>query len=230
MNRLAFLAVVACLCGCALSGAGRADTIITTPAGLKAGDHFFVVFVDSTPHDATSTDITTYNGFITTDAGVIKYPGGTIGMWQVIGSTADINAATPLFTDISTRVYSTANQELAASGTAFLQNGEIDTDQNGMPQVGLQVFTGLNKGVPVIGAQLGEPFGVSTGLSGSKLDGFGLGAVFVLGGNNQALYGYSEFTVGPTSAVPEPASLTLLGIGAVGLVGYGWRRRKRAAA
>lgn len=33
-----------------------------------------------------------------------------------------------------------------------------------------------------------------------------------------------------TTATPEPASLTLLGFGAVGLLGYGWRRRKRAAA
>jgi hypothetical protein len=32
------------------------------------------------------------------------------------------------------------------------------------------------------------------------------------------------------TATPEPASLTLLGVGAVCLLGYGWRQRKRAAA
>ncbi len=30
-------------------------------------------------------------------------------------------------------------------------------------------------------------------------------------------------------AVPEPSSVALLGIGALGLVGYGWRRRRRTA-
>jgi hypothetical protein len=32
------------------------------------------------------------------------------------------------------------------------------------------------------------------------------------------------------AATPEPASLTLLGAGALGLLGYGWQKRRRAAA
>jgi hypothetical protein len=40
----------------------------------------------------------------------------------------------------------------------------------------------------------------------------------------------SGLTFGPATAVPEPASLALLGIGSLGLLGYGWRRRKQVAA
>lgn len=37
------------------------------------------------------------------------------------------------------------------------------------------------------------------------------------------------FSSSPPSVVPEPSTLTLLGIGAVGLVGYRWRRRRHSA-
>jgi hypothetical protein len=32
--------------------------------------------------------------------------------------------------------------------------------------------------------------------------------------------------IAPTTATPEPASLTLLGLGVAGVAGYAWRRRR----
>jgi hypothetical protein len=53
---------------------------------------------------------------------------------------------------------------------------------------------------------------------------------FVLPGSG-GLQNASDLVFGPSvSAAPEPASCTLLGIGAAGMAGYGWRRRKQAAA
>jgi hypothetical protein len=44
------------------------------------------------------------------------------------------------------------------------------------------------------------------------------------------IFGPSFEVASAVSGVPEPSTLTLLGLGSLGLLGYGWRRRKQAAA
>src|SRR5262249_22897076 len=156
-------------------------------------------FVDSNRHDATSTDINTYNGFITTDASVITYPGGTIGMWQVIGSTEASNAATPLFTDLTTGVYGTNNQQIATSGQALISADHVVYDQHLASQIDAPVFTGLFfHGTTLSVFALGEGTGlVEAGSAG--LGPFWLSFAFRDKTDQLFLYGYAEFTVGPTT-------------------------------
>ena len=41
---------------------------------------------------------------------------------------------------------------------------------------------------------------------------------------------FIEVDIPSATGVPEPSTLTLLGLGSLGLLGYGWRRRKQADA
>jgi hypothetical protein len=52
----------------------------------------------------------------------------------------------------------------------------------------------------------------------------------VTGFSPGATGGGVDVTVQVTSSVPEPTSLVLFGIGSLGLLGYGWRRRQQTAA
>ncbi len=66
-------------------------SIIQTPAGLLPGDTFRIVFVTDGTTTAGSSDISTYNQFVTTQAGGATYDGVTVS-WTAIASTASTNA------------------------------------------------------------------------------------------------------------------------------------------
>jgi MYXO-CTERM domain-containing protein len=51
----------------------------------------------------------------------------------------------------------------------------------------------------------------------------------IVGGTHPPTFN-ATFSLSGQVVAPEPASLTLAGLGALGLLGYGWRRRKQGAA
>jgi hypothetical protein len=109
-----------------------------------------------------------------------------------------------------------------------LLGAAISLDQNATTSIH-GIFTGLTGSGATSGNPLGSSHEVTVGFSGTLLNAGGLASGTGGNASSDLLYGYTKFTVGPTTAVPEPGSLTLVGIGAVGLIGYGWRRRGRIA-
>jgi MYXO-CTERM domain-containing protein len=168
MKRFALSAVVACLCGCAMTGTGRADIIYDIYSGGVSGtleaEYDLQSFID------TNTDIspftpTVLNAQVDSPGTLIAGHGFIAGHFEYQGN------------DGTSRVMVTLNssQLPTSTGTYSLFGIVLNTGSTDVANLDTLVITES------------------------------------------------------TTATPEPASLTLAAIGAVGLAGYGWRRRRRAA-
>ncbi len=90
--------------------------ILQTPGGLQPGDQFRFVFLTDGKTNATSPNISTYDSFVTTQAGGATYNGLTI-TWQAIGSTATVNAVDHIGSSTA-GVYLASGAAVAASTTS----------------------------------------------------------------------------------------------------------------
>ena len=65
---------------------------ITVPTELNPGDQYRLAFVTSTTRDATDTDITLYNAFVSGVANGVTELAALGTTWKMIGSTSSIDA------------------------------------------------------------------------------------------------------------------------------------------
>ena len=100
-----------------VGGSGEASPILLAPSGLSPGDSFRFAFITDGTTAATSTDISTYNTFVNTQADGATYDGMTI-TWYAIASTSATDAAFSNIGEDNVPVYLASGEEVASSDTA----------------------------------------------------------------------------------------------------------------
>jgi hypothetical protein len=237
MYRVLFVAAVASV----WVQAAHADLILHAPAGLAAGQQFQIVFVTDGTTLAESSDISTYNAFVNSDAnaqagGSVFYNGHVV-TFSAIGSTATVSEASNIGAN-NAPVYMADGTLIANSTTpgglwtvdlgggisiGHLQAG-INEDLLGHPSTAGLVWTGsLSDGTAAFNAELGSATTVTAlgfiGHTGADWDGGGAHAF------DEGLPMYAISNVLTAAAIPEPSSmlLTLMGLGSA----FGWRLARR---
>ncbi|HUS45083.1 MAG TPA: PEP-CTERM sorting domain-containing protein [Phycisphaerae bacterium] len=198
---------------------------IISPVGLAPGGKYHLVFVTSgKPSDAsTSASLATYHAAVNTVADGSSLTDMEEVTWYCIGSTATANAidlfsdASPIYLlDGTTQV--SATYELMWSGSI---DNKINISENGPDSgtIGGDAWTGTGK----LGLASAYPLGSAEECTYGGA--WSAGEQWISAGTGTAwdfkhLYAMS----GELTVVPEPATMALLGLGALGLV-FGRNRR-----
>lgn len=202
---------------------------VVVPPGVAPGAQYRLVFTTNTTTTAFSSDIATYNAFVTTSANTDPTLVGLGTSWKAIASTAAVSARDNTGTNpasVGVPIYNLAGQ-LVATSNADLWDGTIANaifyDQHGVapPPGNLVVWTGTQPaGIP------DEPLGIdfpSWGQGNFATRDWVFSSYGTYGAEREfLLYGMSGVLTAP---VPEPGTLALCAIGGITALAIGGRRR-----
>lgn len=210
---------------------------IVSPLALGPGDTYRLAFVTSAARDATSTDISDYNAFVTAVANSQSELAGLNTSWYAIASTDSVAARDNTGTGPSNPgvpIYLLDGSTRIADNNSDLWDGGIDNplniDETGSVAGGatgfLQVFAGTNpfNGLQEGGDTLGSASGVVwTGWTVFSDDRW-TSSFLASAASVRSIYAISDEITIPAVSVPEPGMLALF---CLGLAGLGFARRKR---
>ncbi len=202
---------------------------ITVPTELNPGDQYRLAFVTSTTRDATDTDITLYNAFVSGVANGVTELAALGTMWTAIASIPGFDARDNTLTNptVSTgvRIYRLDNTRIADDNADLWNNTihvplQINEAGNPLP-AGTRVWTGTgSNGIRVIESALGQAspqFG-----NASSADFRWVADGFLSSVSSASLYGMSDIL----TVIPEPSTIALAAFGFAALAAFGWRRRR----
>jgi len=222
-----FVLSIVCLLVVTL-GQASAGPIITVPTSLSPGDSYRLAFLTTQSHDALSANINVYNTFVDGLGDLV-----IASDWRAIASTPTMDARDNTGTNPNLSVgvpIFDLNDTLVAIDNADLWDGDIlhqvEYSDDGTTY-GTLVWTGTQVDGTGNGGRLGTgggsgAVGVSLWSNGDWID-WDTTAL----DESKPFYALSGEFVVLGAVVPEPSSLMLLGIGAVGLLGYRLRRNRK---
>ncbi len=210
-----------------LCGAARADA--TLPTGLAPGSKYEIMFVTLDHTTGTSSNISDYNSFVTTEANQSATLAALGVTWTAFASTSGYNAKTYGYS--SYPIYNTSGGSLEPNYlTLFSDNSFPGPTYN---QFGNSIYNYTQASQRDVWTGT-SPSSWPSGVLGTAnpIDGVDSGTnlgwyyySFPVEGNSYLMYGISS----PITAVPEPATVTLLGTALLGL-GVAYLRRRAAKA
>ena len=210
-------------------------TLISSINALNPGDKYRVIFVTTTLTDAVSTNISTYDAIVQSDAAAGRVTSGLGLTWRALASTAaaNVQSTTGIFVGDSEPVsfFNTQGLLLAISG-GDLWNGSlfrpVSFDQNARRPEACPfeadgcVWTGTAPS-----GLTSRPLGSTEVVYGDtgNFDATWVTDSVTLPFNKLGLYGVSSVGVVPAIDTPEPTILPLMSLA---LAGLGFQRRKAA--